>query len=50
MADPEENSKIMRLRRELHGSSPLTDIDYDNREFEIVSNEHLNAHMNKQLR
>ena len=50
MNDPEEKSKIMRVRGELHGSGPLTDVEHDNKEFEITSNEHLNAHMNKQIR
>ena len=50
MKDPEEKSKIMRVRQELHGSSTLTDVEHDNKEFEIASNDHLNAHMNKQIR
>ena len=50
MKDPEEKSKIMRVRNELHGSSTLTDVEHDNKEFEIASNDHLNAHMNKQIR
>ena len=50
MKDPEESSKINRLRRELHGSNSLTDVDHDNKEFEITSDDHFNAHMNKQIR
>ena len=40
----------MRVKQELHGSSTLTDVEHDNKEFEIASNDHLNAHMNKQIR
>ena len=50
MNDPEEKGKIMQLRRELHGSSTLTDVNDDNKEFETTSNDHLNAHMNKMIR
>ena len=50
MKDPEESSKINRLRRELHGSNPLTDVDHDSKEFEITSDDHFNAGMNKQIR